>query len=214
MQNFAYPYFARDIAEFWQRWHISLTTWFRDYLYIPLGGSRCTRLKQIRNTYAVFLVSGLWHGANWTFILWGLFHVTLFLPLLLLKKNRKHLDSVASGRLLPNVRECAGILRTFLLTAVGWAFFRAQSVGECFTWFNSFFDFTTWRVPSEMPREVWTAIGAVAFLIIVEWINRGEIFGFAKQPASDCMRWLFYLLIVGLVVFYTPGGSSFIYFQF
>ena len=90
MQNFAFPYFTRDIAEFWRCWHISLTTWFRDYLYIPLGGSRVSKTKLVRNTFIIFIVSGFWHGANWTFIVWGAFHALLFLPLILLNQNRKY----------------------------------------------------------------------------------------------------------------------------
>ena len=129
MRNFATPYFARDIAEFWRRWHISLTTWFRDYLYIPLGGSRCGTLKKIRNTFAVFLVSGFWHGANWTFIAWGAFHAVCFLPLLLCDKNRRHVtDVVAEGRLLPSPRELFQMLCTFALAVVGWTFFRAPDI--------------------------------------------------------------------------------------
>ncbi len=96
MRNFNFPYFSRDIAEFWRRWHISLTTWFRDYIYIPLGGSRTTKAKVIRNTFIIFLVSGFWHGANWTFIAWGAYHALLFLPLILLGKNRKYTNVVAS----------------------------------------------------------------------------------------------------------------------
>lgn len=100
-RNFNVPYFSRDIAEFWRRWHISLTTWFRDYLYIPLGGSRCSKPKIIRNTFIIFLVSGLWYGANWTFVAWGAYHALLFLPLILSGSNRKYRDTAAEGRLLP-----------------------------------------------------------------------------------------------------------------
>lgn len=105
MRNFNVPYFSRDIAEFWRRWHISLTTWFRDYIYIPLGGSHCTKAKIIRNTFVIFLVSGLWHGANWTFLAWGAYHAILFLPLILLGKNRKYRDIVAKGKILPSINE-------------------------------------------------------------------------------------------------------------
>ena len=105
MQNFKYPYFSRDIAEFWRRWHISLTTWFRDYIYIPLGGSRAGKWKSFRNTLVIFLVSGFWHGANWTFVAWGAYHALLFLPLLLLGQNRRYRDSVAENSFLPSVKE-------------------------------------------------------------------------------------------------------------
>ena len=124
-QNFATPYFSRDIAEFWRRWHISLSTWFRDYLYIPLGGSRGGTWMKVRNTFAIFLVSGFWHGANWTFIIWGALNAIYFLPLLLTNNNRKNLGVVAEGKLLPSFRELFAMLTTFILTVFAWIFFRA-----------------------------------------------------------------------------------------
>ena len=130
MQNFRYPYFSRDIAEFWRRWHISLTTWFRDYIYIPLGGSRTTKAKVIRNTFIIFLVSGFWHGANWTFIAWGAYHAFLFLPLILLGKNRKYTNTVAENKLLPSPREMFQMLTTFMLAVIGWIIFRAESITQ------------------------------------------------------------------------------------
>lgn len=101
MRNFSYPYFSRDIAEFWRRWHISLSTWFRDYLYIPLGGSKGNLGFKIRNTFIIFLVSGFWHGANWTFVFWGLLNAIYFLPLLILGKNRNYLDTIAKNNFFP-----------------------------------------------------------------------------------------------------------------
>src|SRR5690606_33207591 len=129
-QNFAMPYFSRDIAEFWRRWHISLTTWFRDYVYIPLGGSRGSKWLQVRNVFIIFLVSGFWHGANWTFIVWGALNALYFLPLLLGHKNRSHIDVVAAHRRLPTFREFLQMGLTFLLTVVAWVFFRADTVEQ------------------------------------------------------------------------------------
>ena len=126
MQNFNFPYFSRDMAEFWRRWHISLSTWFRDYLYIPLGGSRGSMTKKVRNTFVIFIVSGFWHGANWTFMAWGALHAIYFLPLLLTKNNRKNTDVVAQGRYLPSIRELISMLTTFSLTVIAWVFFRAR----------------------------------------------------------------------------------------
>ena len=130
MRNFNVPYFSRDIAEFWRRWHISLTTWFRDYLYIPLGGSRVSKAKVVRNTFVIFLVSGFWHGANWTFIAWGAYHALLFLPLILLGKNRKYTNTVAEGRILPTLKEAGQMILTFFLAVFGWIIFRADSIGQ------------------------------------------------------------------------------------
>ena len=130
MQNFRLPYFSRHIGEFWQRWHISLTSWFRDYIYIPLGGSRAGRAATVRNTLVVFLLSGLWHGANWTFVLWGLYHGLLFVPLILWTRQRRFAHAVAEGRRLPSLREALQMLLTFVLAMVGWILFRAPSVAD------------------------------------------------------------------------------------
>ena len=132
MTNFKTPYFSRDVAEFWRRWHISLSTWFRDYVYIPLGGNRGGTALSIRNTFIVFLVSGLWHGANWTFVFWGLLHWIYFLPLLLWKRNRKNLNRVAEGRWLPSLAELLNMTLTFAMVTVAWVFFRAESIGVAF----------------------------------------------------------------------------------
>ena len=127
MVNFKFPYFSRDIAEFWRRWHISLSTWFRDYIYIPLGGSKGSKWFQIRNVMIIFLVSGFWHGANWTYVVWGLFHALLFLPLLLFNVNRSHLITKSYGWL-----DFAKIGVTFLVVCIGWVFFRADSIAAAF----------------------------------------------------------------------------------
>ena len=214
MRNFACPYFARDIAEFWRRWHISLTTWFRDYLYIPLGGSRCGAWKRVRNTFAIFLVSGLWHGANWTFLAWGAFHAALFLPLLLGGRNRRHLDVVAEDRALPTLRELGAMLRTFFFAFLGWALFRAQSIGEACRWFRDMVNVRTFGALRHLPRETTVAAIATGALLLVEWFNRREAYGCARLPRKVALRWGVYFVLLWLVVFYTPGSQTFIYFQF
>jgi D-alanyl-lipoteichoic acid acyltransferase DltB (MBOAT superfamily) len=129
MKNFSYPYFSQDMAEFWRRWHISLTTWFRDYIYFPLGGSRKGVLITVRNTFIIFLVSGFWHGANWTFVIWGILNVFYFMPLLLLKRNRTNLEIAAKDRMFQNIKELFSICVTFLLAAFAFIFFRAKGIG-------------------------------------------------------------------------------------
>jgi D-alanyl-lipoteichoic acid acyltransferase DltB (MBOAT superfamily) len=129
-QNFAYPYFSRDIAEFWRRWHISLSSWFKDYVYIPLGGSKGGKWMNIRNVFIIFLVSGFWHGANWTFIFWGGLNALLFLPLLLSNRNRKNTDVVSGDRMLPSFREAFQIALTFTLVSITWIFFRADDLSS------------------------------------------------------------------------------------
>ena len=213
-RNFAYPYFARDIAEFWRRWHMSLTTWFRDYLYIPLGGSRCGRWRQVRNTFAIFLTSGLWHGANWTFVLWGAFHALLFLPLLLAGRNRRRLGVTAEGRALPSAGEAAGMAGTFLLVLLGWALFRARSVGEALRWYGEMFNPCSFGALHGLPRELATALIGAAVMFAVEWAARRGQHGLSRLPRLRFARWVAYYVLLWLVVFYAPGSQTFIYFQF
>lgn len=214
MRNFAFPYFARDIAEFWRRWHISLTTWFRDYLYIPLGGSRCSKAKMVRNTFVIFLVSGLWHGANWTFVAWGAFHALLFLPLLLGGRNRKYLTDIAGDRWYPTFGEVGLMLRTFLLAMAGWLLFRATSLAEAGRWVADIFTFTGYALSETFPHEGRVVFPMIGLLLVGEWINRREQFGFARYPKWKGLRWVIYFFIVLLIFMYAPGSQTFIYFQF
>ena len=214
MRNFAFPYFSRDIAEFWRRWHISLTTWFRDYLYIPLGGSRCGKWKRVRNTFAIFLVSGLWHGANWTFIAWGAYHALLFLPLLLRNGNRRNLSTVAADRALPTLAETAQILRTFILAVAGWTIFRAHTAGVAARELAAMANPFSFAPFGDLPRETAVACAGAAIMIFCEWISRRGEHGLSRLPRPRAARWSIYLLLLWAVVFYTPGNQTFIYFQF
>lgn len=140
MQNFKYPYFSRDIAEFWRRWHISLTTWFRDYIYIPLGGSRGREMEELPEyPWIIFLVSGFWHGLTWTFVAWGAYHALLFLPLLLLGQNRRYRDSVAENSFLPSVKELTQMGATFLLVLLGWILFRSEDISQAAVYLERMF---------------------------------------------------------------------------
>ena len=210
MRNFNVPYFSRDIAEFWRRWHISLTTWFRDYVYIPLGGSRVGKWKVVRNTFVIFLVSGLWHGANWTFILWGAFHALLFLPLILLGKNRKYTDVVADGRWLPTIKESGQILLTFILAALGWILFRSQSIGEAVTFFSVLFSGGLGGANFPMRTLVFVAI-----LLVVEWVQRKREHGlYMEGVCSGVVRYACYLAVLALIFVFGVFNETFIYFQF
>ena len=135
-RNFHFPYFSRDIAEFWRKWHISLNTWFRDYVYIPLGGSRCGKIKQIRNTFIIFTLSGLWHGANWTYVIWGIYHALLFIPLMVLGQNRKNLNNVADKRVLSTFKEMGYMSVTFILVIIGWIIFRAENISQAINYLS------------------------------------------------------------------------------
>ncbi|WP_435132206.1 MBOAT family O-acyltransferase [Formosa sp. A9] len=212
MKNFAFPYFSRDIAEFWRRWHISLSTWFRDYLYIPLGGSRGGTLMKVRNTFIIFIVSGFWHGANWTFIIWGALNAIYFLPLLLLKQNRLNTDIVAEGKILPNLKEISQMSFTFFITLIAWVFFRSDNVSNAFSYLNKMFTSSLFSIPSILPT---TILGLILFFIIIEWLGRNNEFAiskidFIKKP----IRWAFYFLLIILMFCFTGEEQQFIYFQF
>jgi D-alanyl-lipoteichoic acid acyltransferase DltB (MBOAT superfamily) len=218
MRNFAYPYFSRDIAEFWRRWHISLSTWFRDYLYIPLGGSKGSTAKKIRNTFIIFLVSGLWHGANWTFVLWGLLNAIYFLPLLLTNKNRSNLEIVAADRSLPTFREFWQMLSTFLLITIAWIFFRAESVTQAVQILGEIASPSLFTLPQ---FHEWTSgllvVCLVGCLILIEWWGRRENYPLAAIGLHwpKPVRWITYAALIFLIGMYMQTEETpFIYFQF
>ena len=215
MRNFNVPYFSRDIAEFWRRWHISLTTWFRDYLYIPLGGSRCSKAKIVRNTFVIFLVSGLWHGANWTFIAWGAYHALLFLPLILLGKNRKYRDVVAQDRLLPSLKEVGQMLVTFFLVVIGWIIFRAESIGQAWDYIGRLFSGSLFSVPwIYSATYILPMPFLLGILVLVEWFGRKKECPIEVFQGPVTGRWLVYVSLVALVFCFGASSESFIYFQF
>ena len=214
MRNFNVPYFSRDIAEFWRRWHISLTTWFRDYVYIPLGGSRCSKAKIIRNTFVIFLLSGFWHGANWTFIAWGAYHALLFLPLILLGKNRRYRDTVAEGRWLPSIKELGQMLLTFILVLFGWIIFRSETIGQAWLYLCRIFDNSFISMPFLYIGTKRTVLFSM-IMLLVEWGFKDKEHALSFKikcprliPIAAC-----YMLIIAILEF-APSSQSFIYFQF
>lgn len=214
-RNFAFPYFSRDIAEFWRRWHISLSTWFRDYLYIPLGGSRGGTQMKIRNTFIIFIVSGFWHGANWTFIIWGALNAFYFLPLLLAEKNRNHLEIVAKGKMLPTFKELTLMVITFGLTALAWVFFRAENVGHAIQYtsdtFTNLGSFLTLGIYWKYRR----IILLIGLFIIIEWLGRESDHALERLKFPRLIRWGFYLLIgFTIIIFGNFDETEFIYFAF
>ena len=218
MQNFAFPYFSRDIAEFWRRWHISLSTWFRDYLYIPLGGSRGSKWNQIRNVFLIFLVSGFWHGANWTFIAWGALNALYFLPLLLFNRNRKNLEVVAKGKFLPNWRDLMAIGMTFFLTTLAWVFFRAKNIAHAFEYLSGIFSTSLFTFP-DYPGRSKSALTLLLILILclVEWLGREHQHALEnlRRYQPRFVRWLIYCAIIFMIgMFMQTTETPFIYFQF
>ena len=212
LRNFNYPYFSRDIAEFWRRWHISLSSWFRDYLYIPLGGSKGGMWFKIRNTFIIFLVSGFWHGANMTYVAWGFINALYFLPLLVLNRNRTNVDEIAVGFNFASLRTMLQILMTFAITCLAWIFFRAKTIADALAYIsrmftNQHFDkqyFTISRYNYEL-------LALVVLFVWVEWNNRTKV-----EPISGKYTWvkmgLCIAAIIALGVF--SDYKEFIYFQF
>ena len=218
MKNFDFPYFSRDIAEFWRRWHISLSSWFRDYVYIPLGGSRVKKAKNIRNVFIVFAVSGLWHGANWTFLIWGILNAIFFLPLLLLDTNRNHLDIVAKGKLFPSFKELIAILSTFGITVLAWVFFRAESLTHAISYLDSMFNLDLFSIPHIMDmHKVKISLVLLTLFVCIEWLGREGAFAIdvLEKKLNGVQRLIFYGFIVFLIGMYSPTSENpFIYFQF
>lgn len=218
LRNFAFPYFSRDIAEFWRRWHISLSSWFRDYLYIPLGGSKGGIWIKIRNTFIIFIVSGFWHGANWTFIIWGALNALFILPSILLNTNRTNLDIVAKGKYLPTLKEFISIVFTFLLTTFAWIFFRANSIEHAINYISKLFSSSLFSAPKfEGIDKSITIITLIIFFILIEWIGRENQYAIAKigRKWKRPLRWAFYAFLIFLIGMFMPSVESpFIYFQF
>ncbi|HAF27438.1 MAG TPA: membrane-bound O-acyltransferase family protein, partial [Bacteroidales bacterium] len=217
MRNFNFPYFSRDIAEFWRRWHISLTTWFRDYIYIPLGGSKGSKLTVIRNTFIIFLISGFWHGANWTFIIWGALNALYFLPLLLTNNNRKNIEIVAKSKSLPTLTEFLSMLLTFSLTVIAWVFFRAESVSHAVSILSEVFSFSLLTIPKfpGIYSSIVTIILIVVF-IVIEWIGREQQYAI-ETIGLRWKRWVrysFYYAILFVIFWFGGTEQQFIYFQF
>ncbi|MDB5272142.1 MAG: acyltransferase [Chitinophagaceae bacterium] len=213
LRNFAFPYFSRDIAEFWRRWHISLSSWFKDYVYIPLGGSNGGTALKIRNTFVIFLVSGFWHGANWTFIVWGALNAIYFLPLLLLNKNRKNIETVAQGKYLPTFHEFISMTLTFGLVTFAWIFFRAENLSHALAYISEMVSPSLFTIPQVHPMAF---IFFVVVFVLIEWMGREQQYAIANIDAKcpKALRWAFYYSMVFAIFYFAGSEQQFIYFQF
>jgi len=215
LRNFAFPYFSRDIAEFWRRWHISLSSWFKDYLYIPLGGSKGGMWMKIRNTFIIFLVSGFWHGANWTFIIWGFLNALYIMPSIVLNTNRNNLDIVAKGKYLPTIKELLSMVLTFSLTVFAWIFFRAENVTHALNYISEIFSRSLFTIPHGIGIEI-----PIMFLIIlfflIEWLGREQQYAIAHLGIkwNRPVRWAMYNAIILAIYNFAGTEQQFIYFQF
>lgn len=205
IDNFKMPYFSRSVAEFWRRWHKSLNTWFVDYVYIPLGGSRCGKTRTILNTFVIFLLSGLWHGANWTYIVWGLFHALMFVPLLLLGKTKKYTDN-------PCLSQLPQIFLTFIIVTMGWIIFRAPSIADAWSYVASIMSNSLGTLV--MFRGLKKALLSVIVLVSVEWTLRSREHGLDIANLNIIWRWLIYYLVLLIILEFGATNKAFIYFQF
>lgn len=217
MKNFSYPYFSRDIAEFWRRWHISLSTWFRDYVYIPLGGSRGSNWLKVRNIFVIFILSGFWHGANWTFVVWGALNALYFLPLLLLKKNRQHIEVVASDRFFPSLIDFFKIVVTFSITCFAWIFFRANSISSAFKYIALLFSKTIIDSPNFLAvNKVYVLSMLILGFLMLEWKGRDANYAIENLGSTwpKPVKHVFYYSLAMLIFFFGGKEQAFIYFQF
>ena len=222
LRNFAFPYFSRDIAEFWRRWHISLSSWFRDYLYIPLGGSKGGTWIKVRNTFIIFIVSGFWHGANWTFIVWGALNALFILPSIVMNTNRNNLEIVAKGRLFPTFKELCLISGTFILTVFAWIFFRAENITHAIFYIKDLIVGLTTKVGYVQSIYLlhWKVGYALPILIIlfmlIEWLGREGQHALSQINIkwNKAFRYVFYYLIVFAIFWFSGKEQQFIYFQF
>ncbi len=216
LRNFAFPYFSRDIAEFWRRWHISLSSWFKDYLYIPLGGSKGGMWMKIRNTIIIFLVSGFWHGANWTFIIWGFLNALYIMPSIIFNTNRNNLEIVAKGKYLPCLKDLLSIGITFSLTVFAWIFFRANNVEHAIKYISKILSPSFFTLPYfENGTLALPIIILVVFFIAIEWLGRESNYAIENiHTKNRIVSWSFYYIILALIFVFAGSNQQFIYFQF
>jgi D-alanyl-lipoteichoic acid acyltransferase DltB (MBOAT superfamily) len=213
LRNFAYPYFSRDVAEYWRRWHISLSSWFRDYLYIPLGGSRGSAWMRVRNIFIIFIISGFWHGANWTFIFWGFLNALFIMPSIIFRTNRAHLEIVAKGKIWPSVKELFLMGVTFILTVLGWIFFRAQDLQQASHYLFNIFNKSLFTIPMVFPIKL---LVLIFLFVLIEWSGREQQFAIARIDLKlpTVLRWGFYYLLLIAIFYFAGPQQPFIYFQF
>ncbi|MCF6295271.1 MAG: MBOAT family protein [Flavobacteriaceae bacterium] len=215
--NFKFPQFSRNVAEYWQRWHVSLSTWFRHYVYIPLGGSRVSKLKSVRNICIIFLISGFWHGANWTFVFWGAFHALAFIPVFLMGRNTIYKDSVVGeNTFLPSLTEIGQVLLTFSIVTFSRIFFRSESITDAFKFIKKIvtnFSYETYNHPMGY-RMIDYYVLIVLFILYEYSIRKDERSPFKFKYKA--IRFVAYaLVILGMLLFYDSSmDRSFIYFQF
>lgn len=222
--NFKYPLFARSIGERWRNWHISLSTWFRDYIYIPMGGSRGSRWTRFRNLMILFTISGFWHGANWTFVFWGIVNGLFFAPSMLLGQNRKYLDPIDTSRIFPSLKEAYLMIQTFSLISFTYIFFRANNINHSYNYFlNILSNYNLSSYPIKLLNQndilsyhIPMMVFFILIMFVFEWINRDKNYGlyFNKNHKYPLVRWAIYIFLIIIITLWPGNTESFIYFQF
>lgn len=220
MLNFRRPYFSKSISEFWKRWHISLSSWFRDYLYIPLGGNRVKKARMYLNIFVVFLVSGFWHGANWTFIVWGGLHGAFLLISRWTTEWRRRLHRLFGLLKFPHLHRFLKVLVTFHLVWFSWIFFRANSISDAFliirNLFTAFDPATLLTVSGFTFQHFILSVLSIVILLGVELFQRNhDIRGWLSQRPV-MLRWAFYYGLIMFILLFGAydNANEFIYFQF
>ena len=219
-QNFATPYFSRNILEFWKRWHISLTSWLTDYVFTPLAieyrnfGNRGIILSIV----ITFFISGLWHGANWTFIVWGLIHGFYYLFTILLIGHKVPKQIVAENRIIPTTGELVSILLTFSLVSFSYIFFRAENLNHAFQYIEGIFSFSIFSIPAFQAKKLaLITMFLIIFFLIIEWLGRKKEHALNNMlNKSTVLKWIFTSVICLIMYFFGNYKSDleFIYFQF
>lgn len=217
MKNFNFPFFSRDIPEYWRRWHLSQTTWFRDYIYQPLGGSRMGPWMNIRNVFAIFMLSAIWHGANWTFVIWGLLNFLFFIPYIILNKNRKYTNHMAEGKIIPGLYETMACLSTFTITSFGRIFFRAENVDQAFSMIGKICSTSLFSIPNYENKigSLWVILACFVF-IVLEWFGRTNEYAIEKYILNwpNWLRKSFYYGLIFCILYFGNTNQKYIYFDF
>ena len=217
MNNFDRPYLATSISEFWRRWHISLSTWFRDYVYIPMGGNRVNVKRWYFNLIFVFTISGIWHGANWTYVLFGFLHGIYFIPLII-KGTMNKKNKIAKDKLLPSFNEFINIVSTFTLVMLTMIIFRSETIVKAFEYYRGLFSKSFFSIPILHLKD--SFLGVTLFFIFllfcIEWLGRDQQYGIANLFANKprVYRWSFYYLIAMVIFIFAASNQQFIYLQF
>ena len=218
-RNFHYPYFSRNFAEAWSKWHISLTTWFRDYLFIPLARkSKKNTLTKVRNIFILFLTIGLWHGANWTFIAWGALHAIYFIPTLFKKNKYAGSEVIAKGKKVPSINDFLNMVKTFTLVVFSMIFFRSENITHAISYIDEVFSASLFS-PLDLPNihNLPITLILISLFFLIEWIEREEEYAFSslgknwKKPFRYAM---YYSIVILIALFGNFETNQFIYFQF